>query len=190
MQSGAQGGGSPNGPNTPEPNTPVVSSGASGGSGGIGGGGSGGGGSGDSDPMAGKGVPTPMLAPPQQPIVRGPVRANRPVRLSSNRDWIIPVECDAKGARVLTAGSSFSLAELQQMPADRNPLYLALKSMIDRRQATVRTGEMEYHPQLRFRVYPDGLRAYYLAYPVLELLKVPMTRELVEPEKENGGVQR
>lgn len=95
------------------------------------------------------------------------------------------MECTAKGARLLTAGSSFSLAELQMQPAERNPLYLALHSMIDRRQATVRPGEMEYHPQIRFRVYPDGLRAYYLAYPALELLGVPMTKELVEPEKDS-----
>ena len=62
-------------------------------------------------------------------------------------------------------------------PADKNPLLLALRSMIDRRQATVRSGEMPYRPQIRFQVYPDGFRAYYLAYPALELLQVPMTRD-------------
>lgn len=127
-----------------------------------------------------------MAAPPPQPVLNGPVKPNRPVRVASNRDWIIPIECDAKGARVVTTGGSFSLAELQILPAEYNALYKAMHSMIDRRQATVRPGEMEYHPQIRFRVYPDGLRAYYMAYPALEPLGVPMLTEMVEPEKESG----
>ena len=41
---------------------------------------------------------------------------------------------------------------------------------------------------IRFRVRPDGLRAYYLAYPVLEALRVPMTRENLEaPEESKAG---
>ena len=55
--------------------------------------------------------------------------------------------------------------------------------MIARRQATVRPGEPPYRPMIRFRVLPDGLRTYHLAYPALEALHVPMTRENVDPEE-------
>jgi hypothetical protein len=126
-----------------------------------------------------------MLVPPPRPVVRGPERQPQPVRISAHRDWIIPVECTAKGARLITAGQSFTLSELQSAAADGNPLLLALRSMINRRQATVRDGETPYRPQIRFLVYPDGLRTYYLAYPALEPLGVPMMHELVEPEKES-----
>jgi hypothetical protein len=53
--------------------------------------------------------------------------------------------------------------------------------MIDRRQATVRTGDEPYQPRIRFRVKRDGLRAYYAAYPALAPLQLPMSRETVEP---------
>ena len=56
--------------------------------------------------------------------------------------------------------------------------------MIARRQGTVRPGEPPYRPQVRLLVRPDGLRTYYLAYPLLESLQVPMTRQNLEPEEE------
>jgi hypothetical protein len=54
--------------------------------------------------------------------------------------------------------------------------------MIERRQATVPEGDVPYRPLIRFRVHPDGVRAYYLAYPVLEALNVPLSRENLEAE--------
>ena len=44
-----------------------------------------------------------------------------------------------------------------------------------RRQATVRPGDPLYRPQIRFLVRPNGLRTYYLAYPLLESLQVPLS---------------
>src|SRR5436305_1621069 len=46
---------------------------------------------------------------------------------------------------------------------------------------TVRQGEPPYRPLVRFRVHPDGVRSYYFAYPLVEILGVPMSREYVEP---------
>jgi hypothetical protein len=43
---------------------------------------------------------------------------------------------------------------------------------------------------IRFRVRPDGLRSYYLAYPALEALHVPMSRENLEPEEKTAGQGR
>jgi hypothetical protein len=63
-----------------------------------------------------------------------------------------------------------------------NPLLEVVQQMIARRQATVRPGEPPYRPMIRFRVRPEGLRSYYLAYPALEPLHVPMTRENIELE--------
>ena len=44
----------------------------------------------------------------------------------------------------------------------------------------VRPGEAPYHPMIRFQIRPDGLRSYYVVYPLLEGLGVPMTRENLE----------
>jgi hypothetical protein len=55
--------------------------------------------------------------------------------------------------------------------------------MIVRRQATVRPGEPPYRPYIRFQIRPDGLRSYYLAYPVLENLGIPMARQDLEAEE-------
>jgi hypothetical protein len=123
--------------------------------------------------MLGRPAPADLRRPPP-----------RPVRISSNRDWIIPVECGADGVLLPTAGQHFELKELKSGPADANPLLLAVKRLIDRRQATVRAGELEYRPQIRFLVSPNGLRAYYLAYPALGYLHITMTRELKEEAEE------
>ena len=72
------------------------------------------------------------------------------------------------------------LAALIGTKGGKNQLKEAVEQLIARRQATVRPGEPPYRPLIRFRVHPEGLRAYYLAYPALEGLGVPMTRENVE----------
>lgn len=108
----------------------------------------------------------------------------RPVRVGSNRDWIIPVECTADAVSLPTVGKVFALKELAGARPNASPLLQTVRSMIERRQATVRPGEPEYHPQIRFVVAPDGVRAYYLAYPALEYLRIPMMKEQKEPAEE------
>ena len=56
--------------------------------------------------------------------------------------------------------------------------------MVARRQASVRPGEAPYRPQLRFLVRPDGLRSFHLAYPALESLRLPMTRQDIDRNEE------
>jgi hypothetical protein len=79
---------------------------------------------------------------------------------------------------VVPAGGSLRIpiAALQQGDG-ASSLRQTVRGMIDRRQATVRFGEAPFRPQVRFLVRPDGLRAYFLAFPALESLKVPMTRD-------------
>src|SRR5262249_35830769 len=107
-----------------------------------------------------------------------------PARLGTNRDWVIPIECNATAVLLPTTGQEFALKELQPGQGLNNPLYLAVKRMIERRQATVRPDELPYRPQLRFFVTVDGFRAYYLAYPALEYRHIPMNRELKEEKEE------
>ena len=107
-----------------------------------------------------------------------PVVKRRPLNL--NRDWHIPLECRADGVTIMVTQQHFTLQEVAQV--QDNPLLLAVRQMIDKRQARVPAGELPYRPLLRFQVKPDGLRSYYLAYPVLDYLNIPMMREDCEPE--------
>jgi hypothetical protein len=104
----------------------------------------------------------------------------RPNVWVSNRDWIIAIECTTDALVLSPSGQRFSTTALA--PGD-NSLLENVRQMIARRQASVRPGEPPYRPMIRFRVHPDGLRSYYLAYPVLEALRVPMSRENLDQEE-------
>lgn len=130
-------------------------------------------------PPAGNPVLRPVL--PEPPADGKPEAPQRP-RVFGNRDWVISIECKAEGVVLYPGGGRYPVATLNQTPPGDNPLAKAVRGMIDRRQAMVRPGAPPYRPVLRFLVEPDGLRSYYLAYPVLEPLGVPMTRENVRPE--------
>ena len=98
------------------------------------------------------------------------------MRLVSNRDLIIPIECDADSVIVPAGGSHrILLADLQHKDGAAD-LRSAVTDIINRRQSTVRANEVPYRPQVRFLVRPDGLKTYYSAFPALEPLQVPMTR--------------
>jgi hypothetical protein len=51
---------------------------------------------------------------------------------------------------------------------------------IARWTSAVPPGETPSRIEIHFRVRPDGLRAYYEAYPILEDVHLPMVRESVE----------
>ncbi|MFL5241394.1 MAG: hypothetical protein ACJ8FY_04745 [Gemmataceae bacterium] len=105
-------------------------------------------------------------------------------RLTGNRDWIIPVECKANGVSLPSANVALSRTDLAQDPKKVASMLQAIERTIERRQAAVRPGEPAFRPQLRFIVEAAGLRTYHLAYPILETLKLPMTRQDVEPPSE------
>jgi hypothetical protein len=110
--------------------------------------------------------------------------------LVGNRDWIIPIECTAEALVLHPSGQRVATAELSKADRTQNVLLETLQRMIARRQATVRPGEPPYRPMIRFRVWPDGLRSYYLAYPALEALRVPMSRENLDPQEEKAASQQ
>jgi hypothetical protein len=107
--------------------------------------------------------------------------ALRPARLNGDLDWVIFIECRPEGAVLYPAQQAFPLRALSSGAAG-NPLQKAVQAMIDRRQATVRPGDLPYRPQIRFLVGPDALRSFHLAYPALEGLAVPKTRQNLQPE--------
>lgn len=91
------------------------------------------------------------------------------------------MECRAEEVVLYPARQEFPLRTLI-LGAEGNPLRKAIQTMIERRQASVRPGELPYRPQVRFLVGPDALRTFHLAYPALEGLAVPKTRQNLQPE--------
>jgi hypothetical protein len=125
---------------------------------------------------------TPLLAPTSLPAAaRGMKTIPDPLprRRYLNRDWVIPVECQADGVLLIPGRVRFSSAALAPTPGKEHPLAQAVRQLIVRRQATVAQGEPPYRPRILFQVRPEGLRSYYLAYPLLEGLRLPMARENV-----------
>ena len=140
-----------------------------------GGGGSSGGGTGMAIPL-GQATPFANLQKPEKST-----KSNIPLgRLIGNRDFVLVLECTADAVIIQPWGTRFPLPSLPKQADPSHPLVAAIQQLINRRQATVLPGETPYRPILRFKVRPDGLRAYYLAYPLLEGLRLPMLRENVD----------
>lgn len=106
--------------------------------------------------------------------------APRPT-LPGGREWSVSVECRSDGVLVYPGGQRFDLAALSGQGA---ALTEAVRQMVSRRQALVRPGEPGYRFTIRFQVRPDGLRAFYLAYPALGGLGLPMYRQNLDPDEE------
>jgi hypothetical protein len=180
------------------------------GGGGGGGGGDGGGGSGGPPPSGGSSPPAggaivdrapgagpttdvasshssmPSFPLPPSSLGTSAAKANPlPLgRMLGNRDWVLFVECHNDGILLKYGNQKFTLQELSVHSAREHPLTSAVRQIIARRQATVAPGETPYRPILRFQVWPDGLQAYYLSFPLLQDLQVAMVRENIEPSKE------
>jgi hypothetical protein len=101
-----------------------------------------------------------------------------------NRDWIIPIECTPDTLVLYPARLRFPVGTLPRGDDPDQPLVQAVRQMIERRQASVRPGEPPYRPVVRFLVRPGGLRSYYVAYPLLQPLQVPMSRENLDRDED------
>jgi hypothetical protein len=99
-------------------------------------------------------------------------------KLLGNKDFVIIIECHGDHVTITPGSKTYhwTTADLQ---ATDQALAQAVANLISRRQASVRPGEPPYRPLIRFRVSNEGLRTYYHVYPLLEQLRVPMTRENV-----------
>jgi hypothetical protein len=154
------------------------SGGGNGGGGGAAGAGSGGGSAGGTGDARGGGIADgglPLMASPQSGARGvGPVPLGR---LLGNRDWILYVECHNDGIVLKHGNQKFSMESLTTRTTGEHPLVTTVRQIIQRRQATVGPGEPPFRPLLRFQVWPDGNSAYYLTYPLLQALQIPMARE-------------
>jgi hypothetical protein len=115
---------------------------------------------------------------------KAPTPSLRPALIGGDRDYIIPVECRADKVIVHPYGNSFSADSLAPGNGGAALLQETINRMIARRQMAVRPGELPYRPQVRFMVRPDGLRALHRAYPVLDELHIPLTRQNLEADEE------
>jgi len=112
------------------------------------------------------------------------------VRRYVRREWNIFVECAADQVIVYPGGSRIPATELgDHAKAGSWPLLHALEQMTARREAVIASLEMPKDapastPQIRFLLRPDGLRTYFLAYPELEPLHLPMTRENLDADED------
>jgi hypothetical protein len=98
-------------------------------------------------------------------------------RVLGNRDWLIYIECTGDGVVVKHGNRTFPLDSLSTQTKAEHELVKCLREIVARRQATIGPGELPYRPVLQFVVHPDVFRAYYMAYPLLDALRLPMQRE-------------
>jgi hypothetical protein len=113
----------------------------------------------------------------------GPARPALP-KGKPSRDWVLSVECRANALVLYPSGQRIEAAPLATSSQAGRAFAQAVQDLIARRQATVRPGDPPYRPQIRFLVRPTGLRTYYLAYPLLEPLQVPMSRQNLDEGQE------
>jgi hypothetical protein len=137
---------------------------------------------------ASQGAGEPAGQPGGNPLLSGPGPGNgaRPAPRASlilgGREWNIWIECTADALVLYPSRLRFPTAALS---GGDDPLVQAVRQMIVRKQGTVRAGEPPYEPHLRFLIRPPGgLRSYYLAYPLLQGLAVPMTRENLDADED------
>lgn len=116
---------------------------------------------------SGTGRPTPQLPPSYYP----------------DRDWVIDIDCKATLVSLRHGLVQFPIEQLANARTGANPLARTVATMVARRQESVRPGEPLYRPRLRFRVAPDASQIFYLVYPALEPLQLPMSRETLELER-------
>src|SRR5262249_27104816 len=108
----------------------------------------------------------------------------RPAILGGDRDYVILIECRANAVVLYPFGTSFPAESLAPGNGGGTLLQEAVSRLIPRRQAPVRPGEQPYRPQVRFLVRPDGLLSMHRAYPVLEALLVPLSRQNLRTDEE------
>jgi hypothetical protein len=95
------------------------------------------------------------------------------------------VECRADSVVIYPTQRIFALSSLT---GPGNPLAQTVRMMIERRQGMVRPGELPFRPHIRFLVLPENLRSYHLAFPALEELDVPKSRQNLDPEDDVSAI--
>ena len=129
------------------------------------------------DPTARIAAPLPELGP-RKSSTPAPLRA---ARLFADRDWVIYVEC--KFEEILVHPNRLVIpTSLLASEEGIKRFVQEIEKMITRKQSTVRAGEPPYRPEVRFLVWPDGLKPYHLSYPALQSAGIKQKRQNLESE--------
>jgi len=129
------------------------------------------------DPTARIAAPLPELGP-RKNSTPTPLRA---ARLFADRDWVIYVEC--KFEEILVHPNRLIIpTSLLASEEGVKRFVQEIEKIIQRKQSTVRPGEPPYRPEVRFLVWPDGLKPYHLSYPALQLAGIKQKRQNLESE--------
>ncbi len=124
--------------------------------------------------------PPAGVRPPPRGLAPGDAA---PARRSAARDWVIAVECRGDGFVLYPGATRIPLTQSAKVNAE-HPLTQAVRQEIARRRARIPAEEASSRPHVRFLVRPDGGRAYYTAYPLLEGLGAAMSRQNLDAEEE------
>ncbi len=109
------------------------------------------------------------------------------VRRYVRPEWNIFIECTSDHVIVYPGGLRIPANSLGGHGNGSQSLLKAIQQMIARRQAVIASSETDAStqpPQIRFLLRPDGLRTYFLAYPELGPLHLPMTRENLDANED------
>jgi hypothetical protein len=128
----------------------------------------------------------PRFAPPQTAAAaKKPPAPLRVARLSGDRDYVIFIECRPEDVVLYPSQQSFSV---QQLARGDQAIVQAVKQMVERKQALVRPGELPFRPQVRFLVRPESIRSYHTAYPTLNALGIPQTRQNLQVDDDVAAI--
>jgi hypothetical protein len=113
--------------------------------------------------------PPPDTRPPHRPRPR----ALRPAARYGDEEWVLVVDCTARGVRLSPSQLRVPLQELARGNGGDVLLARTVASLIERRRAMQDPAAPPFRPQLRFVVHRDGMRAFHAALPALENIRVP-----------------
>jgi hypothetical protein len=88
------------------------------------------------------------------------------------------IDCLADRIVVSPGAVNYDLESL--LKSRSSELRNTVLRQVARWTSAVPAGETPSRIEIHFRVRPDGLRAYYQAFPILEDVQLPMVRENVE----------
>jgi len=94
------------------------------------------------------------------------------------RDHVIMIDCLLDRIVVFPGAVNYDLYTLSKSRSGE--MRNTVLRQVARWASAAPAGETPPRVEIHFRVRPDGLRAYYTAYPILEDLRLPMIRENVE----------
>jgi hypothetical protein len=87
-------------------------------------------------------------------------------------EWVLPIQCRADGVRVGPTLTTIPLAELTEGRSGVALLVRTVREQIERRRGFQRQGEPPVKIVVRFVVQKEGLRAFHLAYPLIDSFDV------------------